>query len=254
MPWNPDQYLTFQQQHFAPFDDLVQLVHGSKGMRVVDLGCGTGELTRRLADMLPNSDVLGVDASSEMLVRAQEQACPGLRFEQARIEDTDGHWDLIFSHAALQWVDEHSTLIPHLFDLLNPGGQLVVQQPSNHGHLAHRLIRQVAGENPFREELSGFQRESPVLSIDAYAELLWQAGGSDIVVYEKVYPHVLDNADAIADWVQGTALIPYMERLPESLHEPFMQRYRDGLRRHYPQSPLFYAFRRTLFATTRTAV
>ncbi len=254
MPWNPDQYLTFQQQRFAPFDDLVRLVHVREGMRVVDLGCGTGELTKRLADMLPTADVLGIDSSAEMLDRARSVVAPGLRFEQARIEDIGPGWDLIFSHAALQWVDDHTTLIPHLFDLLNPGGQIVVQQPSNHGHVAHKLINHIAEQEPFRAALSGWQRESPVLSIDAYADLLWHAGGTDIVVYEKVYPHVLENADAIAEWTRGTALIPYMERLPDALHEPFMQRYREGLRRHYPQTPLLYAFRRTFFAAGRARV
>ena len=133
-------------------------------MQVVDLGCGTGELTRRLGDALPGSDVLGLDRSPEMLARAASQARPGLRFELGNIEDAGGDWDLIFSHAALQWVEGHATLIPRLLSRLRPGGQLAVQVPSNHGHPTHSLILELAGEEPFRSALGGWRRISPVLA------------------------------------------------------------------------------------------
>ena len=65
MPWNPDKYHQFQTQRSAPFDDLLKLVDVRPGLKVVDLGCGTGELTCRLADSLPESEVLGLDLQSQ---------------------------------------------------------------------------------------------------------------------------------------------------------------------------------------------
>ncbi len=252
MPWNPDQYHKFQRERFAPFEDLLSLVHLREEMRVVDLGCGTGELTRRLADALPGSEVVGIDTSTEMLERAQEQARPGLRFEPGAIETLDGEWDLVFSHAAMQWVPDHRSLMPQLFALVRPEGQIAVQMPSNHGHPSHTAITKTASEEPFRSALRGWTRKSPVLSVEAYAELLYTYGGTDIVAMEKVYPHVLENAGAVAEWTRGTALLPYLERLPPDLHEPFMERYRERLREWRPSSPLFYGFRRILFAATRS--
>jgi trans-aconitate 2-methyltransferase len=232
----------------------MSLVKASEGLRVIDLGCGTGELTGRLAGALPGSDVVGIDNSPQMLERARSQERPGLRFEQTAIEDLQGkaEWDLIFSHAALQWVDDHPTLIPRLLALVRPGGQLAVQMPSNHGHTTHRLITVIAGEEPFRTALAGWTRQSPVLPVDQYAELLYAHGGRELTVFEKVYPHVLDGPDALADWTSGTALVPYFERLTNDMRESFMQSYRERLRAIYPPGPLFYGFRRTLFATTRT--
>jgi len=255
MPWDPERYEQFKKERFAPFDDLVRLVRVGEGLRAIDLGCGTGELTRRLADALPGSDVLGIDSSAEMLERAAEFARPGLRFEQRAIENVRGEWDLIFSNAALQWVDDHRSLIPRLLSLLRPAGQLVVQVPSNFDHPTHRLIDELAAQEPFRSGLDGWgldwSRSRPVLSIERYAELLYAAGASDIVVFEKAYPHVLPDADALADWMSGTALVPYMERLPEELRAPFMERYRARLREIFPQRPVFYGFRRILFSGTK---
>lgn len=251
MPWNPDQYHKFQAQRAAPFEDLLALVKVRDGLRVIDLGCGTGELTRRLADHLPDSDVTGLDSSAQMLEKAYPHVRPGLRFEQGRIEDVTGDYDLIFSNAALQWVDQHAELFPRLLRMLKPGGQLVVQMPSNYRHPSHRLAREIAGEAPFADAFGGWSRpESPVMSIEEYAELLYNCGADALVVFEKIYPHVLENADAIVEWTSGTLLVPYMERLPDALRESFMAAYRARVREAFPQSPVFYGFRRTLFAAT----
>jgi trans-aconitate 2-methyltransferase len=251
MPWDPDQYHKFQSQRFAPFDDLFAMIDVRPGLRVVDLGCGTGELTARLAEQLPQSDIVGIDSSPEMLARARSLASPGLRFERGAIEDVAGQWDLVFSHATLQWIEDHATLIPRLLSLVTPGGQLAVQVPSNHGHASHVLIRETAAEEPFRTALDGWSRVAPVLPIDAYAEILYASGATDVVVIEKIYPHVLEDAGAIADWVKGTPLVPYLERLQGDVCDAFIAHYREKLQARWPDSPVSYPFRRTLFTATR---
>jgi trans-aconitate 2-methyltransferase len=132
-----------------------------------------------------------------------------------------------------------------------------VQVPSNFDHGTHRLIDELASEEPFHTALSGWgtnwSRSRPVLSIEQYAGLLYDHGATEIVVFEKVYPHVLPDADALADWMSGTALVPYMERLGAELREPFMERYRARLREVFPQAPVFYGFRRTLFSGTKSS-
>jgi len=253
MPWDPERYHQFQPERSAPFDDLVRLIEPRTGLRVVDLGCGTGELTRRLADMLPESEVVGVDSSAEMLEHAEQYAGMGLRFEQGKIEQVQGAWDLVFSHAAIHWIEQHESLIPRLLAMLAPDGQLAVQLPHNVAHPSHQLILEVAAEGPFAAALGGWTRDSPVLDIARYADLLYAYGGRNLTVFEKVYPHVLADAGALADWTSGTTLVPYFERLPEALHEPFMQCYRARLYQRYPQQPVFYGFRRILFAATREA-
>jgi trans-aconitate 2-methyltransferase len=251
LPWDPDRYHQFREERSAPFEDLFSLVAVRPGLQAIDLGCGTGELTRQLADRLPDSQVTGIDSSEEMLRRAEAQARPGLRFALGRIEETGGEWDLVFSHAALHWVEDHTRLVPRLMALLRRQGQLAVQMPSNHGHYTHTAILETAGEGPFYAALGGWTRQPPVLPIDAYADLLYANGGREIVVFEKVYSHLLDDADALADWTSGTALVPYFERLPKALHEDFMRRYRQRLWDRWPAGPVYYGFRRTLFSARK---
>ncbi len=142
-------------------------------MKVVDLGCGTGESTPALADALPERDVTGLDSSPQMLEKAATYAGPNLRYEQGDLSELTGHWDLIYSNAAIQCCEEHEKLIPYLYTNLKPNGQRCVQIPSSQNHISHQLIRETANEEPLHSILLGLERQAPVLSIEEYAEVLF---------------------------------------------------------------------------------
>lgn len=251
MAWNPELYGKFQKERFAPFEDLSGLVEIREGIDVVDLGCGTGELTRRLSDMLPRSRVLGIDSSPEMLGKAAPRVRPGLDFELLPVQDLGGEWDLVFSNAALQWVPDHPRLVPRLISLLKPGGQIAVQVPSNHVHITQLLAGETAGEEPFRSALGGWVRQPSVLTITEYAELLYENGCTGITVFEKVFPHVLDDARAVLEWLSGTVLLSYFSRLQSPLDEAFRNALMEKLEKLYPEGPVFYPFRRIFFSGFR---
>lgn len=250
MPWDPTLYRRFEAERSAPFEDLLALVAPRRRMRVVDLGCGTGQLTDRLQAALPESRVEGLDSSPEMLAQAMPRARPGLRFRAGRIEATAGKYDLVFSHAALQWVEDHESAFPRWLALLKPRGQLAVQMPANHDQPSHVLAREVAAEPRFAAALGGWTRASPLLAPTRYAELLFRAGMRDILVFTKVYPHVLAGPDALVEWVRGTLLVPYLDRLGPELSPAFLRRYRTRVARHYRERPLFFGFPR-LFLSAR---
>jgi trans-aconitate 2-methyltransferase len=255
MPWDPDRYNQFKQERSEAFEDLIALIRVRPGLHVLDLGCGTGELTLRLAERWPESDVLGIDSSAEMMAESESLAAReerfNLRFELAEIQEMRGRWDLVVSNSALQWLDDHANLIPHLFSLVEPGGQLVVQLPSNHDHPTHKLLAKVASVEPFKTALGSWTRRSAVLPLERYAELLYKAGGISLQVFEKVYPLEMEDANALLDWASGTALIPYLERLPGDLRPAFIENYRRRLWEHWPLGPIFYGFRRILFSAQR---
>lgn len=223
-------------------------------MSVIDLGCGTGEITRMLADALPDPVTRGIDSSKEMLDRARRVNDPRIEFELASIEacfTDDRRYDLVFSNAALHWLDDHERLIGHLAAMLHQGGQLAVQMPSNHHHYTQTLLQDIASTPPFAAALGGWVRLSPVLDSSRYAELLFEAGLSSITVFEKIYPHVLPDAEALFDWISGTTLLPYLDRLPNELHASFTATYRSALRQRTPERPVFFPFRRLFLSAAR---
>src|SRR5262249_42755330 len=107
--WNPAQYDRFRAERQQPFFDLLGLVRPQPGMRAVDLGCGTGELTSALHRRLGARETLGLDSSDAMIARSDRHAEPGLRFERGDIADfvASEPFDLVFSNAALHWLPDH---------------------------------------------------------------------------------------------------------------------------------------------------
>ena len=251
MVWNPDIYNQFKSERFEPFYDLIELIDVKPYLKVIDLGCGTGELTGLLANHLPGSAVFGIDSSAEMLRRSSEYAQNGVILEQRSIEkqlEMHHQFDIVFSTAALHWVPDHQYLFPKLMKMVSPGGQMIIQVPNNDEQPSHAALKEIAAREPYKLALKSHVRAYPVLDIEDYAQLFYENGATQIKVYEKVYPHVLNNADAVFDWVSGTALIPYLEKLRGDMGDSFKIAFRHKLRDIFIGSPVFYPFKRILMA------
>jgi trans-aconitate 2-methyltransferase len=246
--WDPAQYERFRDERSQPFYDLLALVRPRPGMRVVDLGCGTGELTAVLHGRLEARETVGIDSSAAMLERAWPRAGGGLSFAAGDIAAWDGRdLDLVFSNAALHWVEDHEELLTRLRRALAPGGQLAVQVPANHEHPSQTVAVAVAREAPFRKAFRGWARVSPVLPPAAYAETLERLGFTEQHVRLQVYGHRLESRDGVVEWVRGTTLTEYETRLEPELWDQFLARYRERLLPRLPdRRPFFFTFQRIL--------
>ena len=150
MPWNPETYNKFKEERYQPFYDLISHIHHKPGMKIIDLGCGTGELTKILADKFTESTVLGIDTSAEMLSKAPQQK--NLSFLQSSIEkevEKSDKWDLIVANASLQWVENHHRLFPRIFAKLSENGQVAIQMPSQKENKLNQMLHELAHEAPF---------------------------------------------------------------------------------------------------------
>jgi trans-aconitate 2-methyltransferase len=246
--WDPERYGRFAAERAAPLFDLLALVRPVPGGRVVDLGCGSGELTAQLHRLLAAGETLGLDSSPAMLERATPLAAGGLRFELGDIAGFgDGGWDVVFSNAALHWLPDHEALFGRLVAALAGGGQLAVQMPANHDHPTHLVAAEVAGEEPFGSALGGYRRISPVQTPEWYATLLDRLGLVEQHVRLQVYLHHLAGREEVVEWVRGTLLTDYAARLPPELFERFLAGYRERLLpRLEGSSPYRYPFKRLL--------
>jgi len=249
--WNPAQYNKFQREREQPFYDLVSMIRPRPGMRVVDLGCGTGMLTRELHTRLAARETLGIDRSARMLAKQQDEpAVPGLTFTEGTVESFlagDGAYDLLFSNAVFHWLDDHEHLLPQLAKRLAPGGQLAFQVPAMHDEISHLIADQLSGEEPYASALGHWRRSRPVLTADAYARLLFRIGFADPQARLIVYPHVLAGPEAVIDWMKGTLLSEYEKRLPADLFGRFVEEYQQRLLRQLePARPFFFPFKRIL--------
>ncbi|MGH9602990.1 MAG: methyltransferase domain-containing protein [Terriglobales bacterium] len=247
--WDPRQYERFLEERGQPFLDLMALVEPQPEMRVVDLGCGTGRPTRQLQQHLKPREILGLDISPAMLAETAGYASGGLRFELGDIAgfSADHSYDLVFSNSALHWIPDHPALFARLTAALAPGGQLAVQMPAMYQHPSHLVAAEVASEPEFAAALGGYVHREYVLSAAEYDELLAGLGYARRHAQLRIYPHELPSRDEVIEWVKGTLLVGYQERLQPEMYERFLARYRAQLLpRLEDTKPYVYEYRRIL--------
>ncbi|MBI3854314.1 MAG: methyltransferase domain-containing protein [Planctomycetes bacterium] len=253
--WDADQYERFRGERSRPFFDLLTRIPDRSYRTLIDLGCGTGDLTAALADHWPEARVTGVDLSAEMLAPAKARAVEGqLEFVQADIASwrPPAPVELAVSNAAFQWVKDQPALLKHVVSTLAPKGVLAVQIPDNFGSPSHTLLDEVEEGGPWREKLRTRHRHDGVLPLSGYVELLWGVG-MDVDAWEMTYHHVLAGADAVLEWMKGTALRPILAALEDPERRDFLGAYGAKLRTAYPPSAqgTLFPFRRIFFVARK---
>lgn len=255
MSWNPDQYLKFSDHRLRPALDLLTRIPAESPETVIDLGCGPGNITEWLMRRWPDARITGVDSSLEMLERARKTH-PDIAWEQADIE----HWlpkvraDVIYSNAALQWLDNHRPLFAKLYAALAPGGVLAVQMPQSFDQPSHVLMRQAAQDGPWRDVLAPHLRHSPVSSPVEYWRML-QPLGAGIDIWECDYLQILSGDDPVLQWMLGTTLRPLLAVLSETERDAYLEVYRELLREAYPREAdgaTLFPFRRLFILATKS--
>jgi trans-aconitate 2-methyltransferase len=246
LSWDVDQYERFKNERAQPFRDLAALIEPRPNMRIIDLGCGTGELTRELHEQLSASETLGIDSSESMLQKAAPSGTLHFQLGDIASFTTDHPFDLVFSNAALHWIPDHERLFVQLMALLAPQGQLAIQMPANHDHPSHRLAAEVA------TSFGIAPRTVNILAPESYAALLHRLGFARQHVRLQVYGHVLPSTADVVEWTKGSTLTPYREALSADRYADFLTEYTSRLVATLgDQRPYFSTFKRVLFWGTR---
>ncbi len=250
--WDPGRYHLFRDQRSKPFRDLLALIEPRPGGRLLDLGCGTGELTAEAVDVTGVSHALGLDSSDTMLAEGRRAVGDRVEFIAGDLADPDvgDGWDVIIANASLHWVPRHDDVLADWRSRLVPGGQLAVQVPANPDHPSHLAITEVLHSEPFFTLLDGAPPPDPLFSVaspEHYAELLWRLGAAEQVVRLQVYGMELPDTAAVADWTGGTALNRVRAVLDDEQFAAFDARYRALLDEELNHAaPYFYGFKRIL--------
>jgi len=249
--WSPNQYLKFSAERTQPCRDLAARISVANVRRVMDLGCGPGNSTAVLAERWPAAEITGLDSSSEMIARARREY-PAHRWISRDICDWAGasgdQFDVVFSNAALQWVEDHAAIYPQLLAHVASGGALAIQIPGNFDALPHRLMRDVAASPSWsRWFASGKLREWHHHEMDFYYDVL-APSAARLEIWATEYLHILPDAEAIVEWYRATGMRPFLQLLETDADRArFESDYLEALRPHFAPRPaggVLFSFRR----------
>ncbi|MBW4615491.1 MAG: methyltransferase domain-containing protein [Desmonostoc vinosum HA7617-LM4] len=181
-------------------EDLLQLLNPKPGEQILDLGCGTGQLTEKIA--LAGAEVIGIDYAPTMIEKAR-QNYPHLRFDvgDARNFQLEQPLDAVFSNATLHWVKEADAAIASVHQALKSGGRFVAEfgGKGNVQAIAQALYT----------TLKTLNIPAPVMnpwyfpSIGEYATLLEQQGFDVVyaILFNRPTP-LVDKETGLANWLE----------------------------------------------------
>lgn len=244
--WDQRQYLAFGEQRNRPAGDLLAAVGARTARRVVDLGCGPGNLTPMLTGRWPEAVVEALDSSPEMVDAARSRGV------DARVEDVRD-WrprpdtDVVLCNAVLHWVPEHVDLLRRWMTELPAGAWFAFQVPGNFESPSYALTHALIAEPRWRGGLSGLLLTPdsvlpPIGYADVFADL-----GVGVDAWETTYVHALSGEDPVLEWLSGSSLRPVRAALDDSEWEHFRAELAPRLRAAYPQRPdgtTWFPFRR----------
>jgi trans-aconitate 2-methyltransferase len=236
MSWSAKQYVAFEGERTRPVRDLLSALPDIEARLAMDLGCGPGNSTEVLAARFPDAVVRGLDSSPDMIDAARRRL-PRVQFEIGGIEEwkDPGPFDVILANAVLQWVPNHTELLPRLVARLASGGGLAIQMPDNLDGPAHRLMREVAAAGPWARALaSASAARTPIADAIGYYELL-RPLCSKVDVWRTTYHHPMrDGAAGIVEWFKGSGLRPFLEPLDTASRAAYLERYTAAVALAYP--------------------
>ena len=221
---DPKRYQAKHHYVTAAGADLVEVLAPQVGERVLDLGCGTGQLSAQIA--AAGVEVVGIDLSAEMVEAAREQF-PALSFVvgDAREFSFAEPFDAVFSNAALHWVKPPEAALACIAACLGQGGRFVAELGGarNVATISRGLINQLASR--------GFYPQSPWYfpSLGEYAHLVEQAGLR--VAYASHFPRPtpLEGESGLRDWMAMFAET-LTEDVPPSMRKELWEAVEDAVR------------------------
>ncbi len=179
--------------------------------RVLDLGCGDGALTAKIAELVPEGEVLGIDASQGMIDAALPNERGNLHFRKLDINglDFENEFDVVFSNATLHWVKDHQRLLRNVHRSLRAGGRLRFQFAGD-GNCANffAVAREAMARGEFQAFLAGFDWPWYMPSVDEYKELAESSGLSSVRVWGENADRFFPDAEAMIRWIDQPSLVP----------------------------------------------
>ncbi len=204
--------------------NLIEELDLSGTERILDLGCGDGALTARLAELVPRGHVTGIDASSGMIDAAAKHRADNLSFVLKDINDLDyaDEFEVVFSNAALHWVLDHDDLLAKVHRALGNGGIARFNFAAD-GNCRNffRVVREAMAHREFERFFHDFNWPWFMPTVEEYDLLVRRSPFDGYRVWGENADRLFPDEDAMTRWIDQPSLVPFLPQVAEPMRESF---------------------------------
>jgi trans-aconitate 2-methyltransferase len=191
---------------------------------VLDLGCGDGALTGQIAELLPDGDILGIDASQDMIDAALPKERSNLHFRRLDINDLDfeDQFDVVFSNATLHWITDHRRLLRNVRRAFRAGGRLRFQF-AGEGNCASffAVVHEAMTQEEFHPFFAEFEWPWYMPPVSEYERIAQSSGLRDIRVWGENADRFFPDVEAMVRWIDQPSLVPFLARIADPMKGSF---------------------------------
>ncbi|OHD39969.1 MAG: methyltransferase type 11 [Spirochaetes bacterium GWF1_31_7] len=181
---------------------------------ILDLGCGDGTLTSLLSELVPDGNVLGIDASEGMIKTAKELENQKLTFKKMDIDviDFNEEFDLIFSNATLHWVKDHTKLLANCYKALKKNGAIRFNfAGEGNGSNFNEIIKQTISLEKYKKYFINLEWPWFMPSIIQYKTLVTNCDFENIQIWDENADRYFANENELIKWIDQPALVPFLK-------------------------------------------
>ena len=193
---------------------------------VLDLGCGDGSITAKIAALLPEGEVLGIDASEGMINAALPKERRNLTFRRIDINDLDfdEQFDVVFSNATLHWVKDHKRLLRNVRRSLRPGGLLRFNF-AGEGNCSNffAVIQEAMARQEFWSFFAGYEWPWYMPPLNEYLDLAKNSGLKNVQIWAENADRYFPDEEAMVRWIDQPSLVPFLAYVDKRNKDAFRE-------------------------------
>ena len=194
---------------------------------ILDIGCGNGLLTIELAKRIPAGHVTGIEASTEMFVKAVHNSAsmgiPNIRFlnMNALSINFEHEFDAVFSNSAIHWIHDLEKMYALIFHALKPGGRIMKQTGLKEINKLVETVIVIFQVDRYRPYLAGMTLPWRYLSMDESMELLKNSGFTGIEVENYKDEHRFKTIRELSGYLESAPMVPFLSLIPDTEKDGF---------------------------------
>lgn len=227
-----DLYNRGSSVRFSAGEDLLRIIDIRNQEKVLDIGCGTGKVTVKILEKSSEAKILAIDVAPDMIKKAkQEFGSTSIRFKCKDFLSTSyiEKFDVIISNSVFHWLfREEEKAFWLIKSALKKGGRFGIQVPSKHfcPILYTEILDQVRRSDIFKKYFHNFSLPWRFPSEEQYRNIIEKVGFEFCTIYSKDYLTEFNSLEEVVDYIRAAGFQPYLSRLPQNLHEKFINAFK----------------------------
>jgi len=255
--WDAELYQKSSHVQFELGIMAIERLNPKDGEKILEIGSGNGLVTIELAKKIPNSEIIAVEISKEMVEQAKDNLAKyaisnvNLVNMDALQINYENEFDVFFSNSAIHWIQDIKRMYKLIHKALKKNGRILIQTSLKEISPIWMVLAKLVTQKAYRPYISKLKMPWRFFSIEKNQTILENTGYRNISIEPYEYLLKFSNKDAVFNYWKAAGLVPYLTVLPDELKEEFIEKFKRLYFSKMAETPLEYKMTRLFISAIK---